>query len=363
MEERIPVTVLTGFLGSGKTTLLQRLLNCEEGAGVAVMMNELGEVSLDHLFVQKLTETTIVLKNGCICCTIREDLQTGLRELIDGRSSGAIAPFDRVVVETTGLADPTPIAQTLDGDLMLRRQVRLANIITTIDAIFGAEQLGTHEESLRQAAIADRLVLTKTDIATPEQTALAWKKIHQINPMAMVLDSNSTESLWPLLFDIDPFNPETKSSEVQSWLTRLPGIKTADSIHKEHEHSHGEGHHHDDEEGNVHHYHEGHHHGDNDIQTFSIRTEKPLNWTAFAIWLSALVHRHGTKILRIKGLLNVPGALGPVVLNTVQSHITPPMHLDEWPDDDHSSRIVFIVQGISPKMMQTSLEHFLSILE
>ena len=356
MEERIPVTVLTGFLGSGKTTLLQRLLNCEEGAGVAVMINELGEVSLDHLFVKKLTETTIVLKNGCICCTIREDLQTGLRELIDGRSRGIIAPFDRVVVETTGLADPTPIAQTLDGDLMLRRQVRLANIITTIDAIFGAEQLDTHEESLRQAAIADRLVLTKADIATPEQIALTREKIHRVNPMAMVLDSNSTESLWPLLFDIDPFNPKTKSSEVQAWLTRLPDIKTADSAHEEH-------HHHGEDEEHVHHYHEEHHPDENEIQTFSIRTDKPLNWTAFAIWLSALVHRHGTKILRIKGLLNVPGALGPVVLNTVQSHITPPMHLDEWPDEDHSSRIVFIVQGISPRIVQKSLEHFLAILE
>ncbi|MCC8026871.1 MAG: GTP-binding protein [Clostridium sp.] len=358
MDKRIPVTVLTGFLGSGKTTLLQRLLNCEEGAGVAVMINELGEVALDHLFVQKLTESTIVLKNGCICCTMREDLQTGLRELIDGRSRGIVAPFDRVVVETTGLADPTPIAQTLDGDIMLRRQVRLANIITTIDAVFGAEQLDTHEESLRQAAIADRLVLTKTDIATPEQTALAREKIHKVNPMAIVLDSNSSESLWPMLFDIDPFNPETKSAEVQAWLNRLPEIAAADSEHGEHHH-----HHHGGEDEHIHHYHEGFHHDENEIQTFSIRTEKPLNWTAFAIWLSALVHRYGTKILRIKGLLNVPGALGPVVLNTVQSHITPPMHLDEWPDEDRSSRIVFIVQGISPKMVQTSLEHFLTILE
>ncbi len=182
---------------------------------------------------------------------MREDLQTGLRELIDGRSRGIVAPFDRVVVETTGLADPTPIAQTLDGDIMLRRQVRLANIITTIDAVFGAEQLDTHEESLRQAAIADRLVLTKTDIATPEQTALAREKIHKVNPMAIVLDSNSSESLWPMLFDIDPFNPETKSAEVQAWLNRLPEIAAADLEHGEHHH-----HHHGGEDKHIHHYHE-----------------------------------------------------------------------------------------------------------
>lgn len=351
MDNRIPVTVLTGFLGSGKTTLLQKLLDCDDGTGVAVMINELGEVALDHLFVQKMTESTVVLKNGCICCTMREDLQTGLHELINGRSRGIIAPFDRVVVETTGLADPTPIAQTLDGDPMLRRQVRLANIVTTVDAIFGAQQIETHKESLRQAAIADRLVLTKTDIATPDQCAITKSRINQINPMATVLDSNESEVLWSMLFDIDPFNPETKSKEVQAWLNKLPNISTV------------EDHHHERANENHHHYHEKFHDEEDSIQTFSIRTEKPLDWTAFAIWLSALVYRHGQKILRIKGLLNVPGALGPVVLNTVQNHITPPLHLDEWPDEDHSSRIVFIVQEISPQMVRKSLNHFLSLLE
>lgn len=339
MDKRIPVTVLTGFLGSGKTTLLQTLLNCKEGSGVAVMINELGEVALDHLFVQKLTESAIVLKNGCICCTIREDLQTGLRELIDGIYSKTVAPFNRIVIETTGLADPTPIAMTLDGDLMLRRQVRLANIIATVDAIFGAEQIDSHEESLRQAAIADRIVLTKTDIAISEQISLVKEKIHKVNSTAMILDANKEKSLWHLLFDIDPFDPNTKSSEVQNWLKHLPDIKIVDSEHRYHEEYHND-----------------------DIQTFSIRTEEPLNWTAFAIWLSALLHRYGKNILRIKGLLNIPDALGPVVLNTVQSHITPPMHLDEWPDEDRSSRIVFIVQGILPNTIRNSLDTFLKVL-
>ena len=354
VDERIPVTVLTGFLGSGKTTLLQRLLTGEEGAGVAVLMNELGEVSLDHLYVQNLTETTLVLKNGCVCCSMREDLQKGMRELIDGRYQGTVPPFTRILVETTGLADPTPIAQTLSGDLMLRRQVRLANIITTIDAIFGADQIDTHPESMRQAAIADRLVLTKTDIADEEQIARAKEKIHQVNPVAMLLDANGEDDLWSLLFDIDPFDPKTKSTEVQAWLKQLPKIKYAGHKAKQEQVL---------EQEHVHHYHEKHHEEDDEIQTFAIRTEEPLNWTAFSIWLSALIHRHGPKLLRIKGLLNVPGALGPVVLNTVQSHITPPLHLDEWPSDDYSSRIVFIVQGINPEMVEYSLKRFLSVLE
>lgn len=349
-DERIPVTVLTGFLGSGKTTLLQRLLSGEEGAGVAVLMNELGEVSLDHLFVQELTDTTLVLKNGCVCCSIREDLQKGIRELINNRSTGKVPPFNRILIETTGLADPTPIAQTLAGDLMLRRQVRLANVIATVDAIFGAAQIDSHEESLRQAAIADRIVLTKTDIATEEQIENAYTKIHEVNPVAMVLNANTEPNLWPLLFDIDPFDPETKSMEVQNWLSQLPNIRTARTRGRLPAAEH------------VRHYHEEKH-KENDIQTFCIRTETPLNWTAFCIWLSAMIHRHGPKLLRIKGLLNVPGAYGPVVLNTVQSHITPPMHLDEWPSADHSSRIVFIVQGLDPEMIEYSLQRFLSLMD
>ena len=339
MDKRIPVTVLTGFLGSGKTTLLQTLLKCKEGSGVAVIINELGEVALDHLFVQKLTESAIVLKNGCICCTIREDLQTGLHELIDGLYSKNAVPFNRIVIETTGMADPTPIAMTLDSDLMLNRQVRLANIIATVDAIFGAEQIDSYAENLRQVAIADRIVLTKTDIATFKQISLAKEKIHKVNPTAMILDANKEKSLWHLLFDIDPFDPNTKSSEVQQWLTHLPNIKIANSKH----------------------YHKEYHNNDS-VETFSIQTQEPLKWMAFAVWLSALLHRHGKNILRIKGLLNIPDALGPVVLNTVQNHIAPPMHLDKWLDDDHSSRIVFIVQGISPNMIYDSLDVFLKVL-
>ena len=370
------MTILTGFLGSGKTTLLQRLLECEGGQGVAVLINELGEVALDHLFVQKLTETSMVLANGCICCTMRSDLQQGIRDLINDEYRGVIPPFNRILVETTGLADPTPIAQTLVGDPLLLRQTRLANIITTVDALFGAEQIETHEESLRQAAIADRIVLTKTDIATPEQIAQARAKVAEVNPMATLIDAHGEEDLWKLLFDIDPFNPETKTEEVQAWLENIGDIHELGDDHHRHDHHHEHDHHehdhhdhhdhehdHDHHAGEVHHYHEDVHEEGNDIETFAIRTSTPLNWTAFAIWLSALVYKHGQEILRIKGLLNVPDANGPVVLNTVQSYITPPTHLDEWPDDDHDSRIVFIVQGLKPSLIRTSLDTFLALMD
>lgn len=357
-DDRIPVTVFTGFLGSGKTTLLQKLLTHEGGEGVAVIVNELGEISLDHLFVRSISETAVVMKNGCICCSMRTDLQDGIRELIDGRYQGKIPPFNRIIIETTGLADPTPIAQTLTGDPMLVRQTRLANIITTIDALFGAEQIQKHPESLRQAAVSDRLVLTKSDIATSKQINDTIKAVKRINPLAMIIDSNQEENLWKLLFDIDPFDPETKSKEVQAWLSNLPEIKTAQSgkafkmMRPDKRVSENE----------QKTYHKIWNKGENAVETFTIKTEEPLNWTAFSIWLSALIYKHGERILRIKGLLNIPGAKGPVVINTVQSYITPPHHLEEWPDEDHSSRIVFIVQGISPELMKRSLDRFLELM-
>ena len=359
MDKRIPVTILTGFLGSGKTTLLQKLLTSEGGAGVAVIINELGEVSLDHLFVRNISETAVVMKNGCICCSMRTDLQEGIRNLIDGRYKNEIPPFDRILVETTGLADPTPIAQTLSGDPMLLRQTRLANIITTIDALFGAEQIKKHPESLRQAAIADRLILTKSDIASEEQIEQTLAMIHEVNPLAMVIDSNREENLWELLFDIDPFDPKTKSTEVQAWLSHLPDIRVVQSKPSKFRKMMPSP---ERKPAAARSYHDEWNQGKEIIETFTIRTEEPLNWTAFSIWLSALIYKYGPQILRIKGLLNVPGAKGPVVLNTVQSHITPPHHLAEWPDEDHSSRIVFIVQGISPELMKKSLDKFLSLM-
>jgi G3E family GTPase len=342
-DPRIPVAVLTGFLGSGKTTLLRRLLTDPSMNRTAVLINEFGEIGLDHLLVKSVLDDAVVLQNGCICCTMRTDLREGLIGMIDSRYAGSFPEFDRIVVETTGLADPAPIAQTLLIDPMLRNQVRLANIVTTVDGMLGAEQLGTHAESLRQAAVADRLVITKTDMIELERAEALKSALSRLNPTARILDVNATR------FDADALltgglaDPNTKLAEVRHWLAG------ADP-----DHSHdGEEH---DEVGEHLHL-DGHH--SVDIQSFSLRVEEEIDWTAFGIWLTLLLHRHGTKILRVKGLLKVAEAAGPIVLHGVQHVIHPAVHLEQWPDDDHASRIVFIMQGIDPALLRRSLMAFL----
>ena len=308
----------------------------------AVVINEFGEIGLDHLLVKSVTDNAIVLQNGCICCTIRSDVRSSFAELIDGRASGAIPRFDRIVLETTGLADPVPIVQTLVGDPMLRHQVRLSNIVATVDGLHGSDQLATHPESLRQAAIADRLVLTKSDIAPEAGFERLRERLHALNPTARQLELNHEEIRVADLIVNDAFHPLSKGDEVRSWLSAISDAAApADHDHSGHEHSR-----HDDA-----------------IKTFVFRTERPIDWTAFGVWLSALVHRHGKEILRIKGLLNVPDAYGPVVLNAVQRIIHQPIHLDSWPDDDHSTRIVFIVQGLDPARLRRSLDMFLRAAE
>ncbi len=331
---RIPVTLLTGFLGSGKTTLLRRLLRAEGGRNVAVLINELGEIGLDHLLVKAVTETAVVLQNGCICCTIRSDLRRGLRDLIDGRSRGDIPPFDRVVLETTGLADPLPIVQTIANDPMLSRQLRLANIVTTVDALHGADQLDSHEESRHQAAIADRLVVTKTDLVAAERVGALRERLSTLNATARLADARLEPCLWDVLLGSDPFDETTRGGETRRWLRCLPALDAGPSAQMS---SHAD-----------------------DIRTFSMRIERPIDWTFFCVWLSALVYRHGAKILRIKGLLDVPDAHGPVVLDAVQRHIHPPFHLDAWPDLDRASRLVFIVKGLDPDRVRRSLDRVLA---
>ncbi|MEI8180612.1 GTP-binding protein [Aestuariivirga sp.] len=332
---RLPVTVLTGFLGSGKTTLLQRLLTEDGGKGAAVLINEFGAVGLDHLLVRPMTVPAVVLQNGCICCSVRSDLKSGLRDLLDARDRGDIPTFDRVLVETTGLADPVPIVQTLTADPMLRHQFRLANLVTTIDVLHAAGQIGSYREALRQAALADRLALTKTDIASPEVVDLVRQRISAVNPAAPVIDTHASEALWDALLGTDASNPDRMADEARIWLSRVPAdpapvFEFSDT---------------GDASSHV-------------MRSFAVRFEQEMDWTAFAVWLSAMVHRHGSRLLRIKGLLNVPGSTGPILLNAVQNFIHPPQHLDQWPDQDRSSRLVFIVEGLEPEKVRRSLLAF-----
>jgi G3E family GTPase len=345
-DSRIPVAVLTGFLGSGKTTLLRKLLVEPSMNRTAVLINEFGEIGLDHLLVKSVLEGVVVLQNGCICCTLRTDLREGIANIIDSRYSGTFPEFDRIVVETSGLADPAPIAQTLLIDPMLRNQVRLANIVATVDGMLGAEQLSTHEESLRQAAVADRLVITKTDMVDSDQAQALKNALSRVNPTARIFDVNGSGFDADNLLSGGVTDPKTKLAEVRHWLA---------GTDPDHAH-HGEEH--DCHDPGRDHVHLGGNHSV-DIQSFSLRVEEEIDWTAFGVWLTLLLHRHGTKILRVKGLLRVSDAAGPIVLHGVQHVIHPPVHLEEWPDEDRASRIVFIVQGIAPALLHRSLKALL----
>jgi G3E family GTPase len=321
----LPVTVLTGFLGSGKTTLLQRLLTAEGGQRTAVLINEFGEVGLDHLLVKGVAGSTVLLQNGCICCTVRSDLREGLRDLLDGRAKGEVPPFDRILIETTGLADPVPLVRTFVADPMLRNRLRLSHLVATVDALNGLEQIEVRDEALRQAATADRLVITKTDLCTHVQVERLEQVLFGLNPAAPIVRVPGDDDLWERLLGAAAGGPEGKN--IRSRFGPAEGLP-AGSSHAS-------------------------------VRSFVFRTSRPIDWTPLAVWLSLLVHRHGRQILRVKGLLDVPRANGPIWLNAVQHFVHPPVHLDGWPSEDRTSRLVFIVQDLEEAVIRASLDGFL----
>jgi G3E family GTPase len=331
-ETLIPVNVITGFLGSGKTTLLNRLLRSPQLADTAVLVNEFGEVGLDHLLLETIDAETVILESGCVCCTIRGDLADAIRALFGKRERGTIPRFARLAIETTGLADPAPIVSTLLAEPVIRHHFRLGTVVTTVDAVNGARHFAEHPESVKQAAVADRIVLTKTDLAEDPQIAALKAALERLNPTAPVLEA-AADPLDPDLIASDAYDPASKSAEVRRWLAQ-EADRTADS------HAHDPNRH------------------DRGIRAFCLTFDRPLDWTAFGIWLTMLLHAHGDRVLRIKGILNVRDLPVPVVIHGVQHVIHPPTHLERWPDADRRSRIVFIARDLDQAAIEGSLAAF-----
>ncbi len=345
-DERIPLTLLTGFLGSGKTTLLARLLAHPDMGETAVIVNELGEVGIDHHLLTRVDERTVLLDSGCLCCTLRGDLADELRDLIDRMDAGEIPRFRRVAVETTGLAEPAPILFTLLTDRVVQTHYRLDGVVTTVDAVNGADQLARQPEAAKQAAVADRLVVTKSDIAEPGAAAALADRLRRINPHAAVLTVVQGE-----IHPDDLLAAPVRDLRVVADELAAQGHGAAGAAGG-HRHDHGA-----HEQAADHADHAGHQHGPDEAHAFSIVLDAPLDWTAFGIWLSMLLQAHGSSVLRVKGLLDV-GGTGPLLLNGVQHVVHPPQHLAAWPDDDHRSRLVVIARGIEEHAVRASLVAF-----
>jgi G3E family GTPase len=326
----IPVNVITGFLGSGKTTLLGRLLASPALAATAVLVNELGEVGLDHLLLRQVDDRTVVLPSGCVCCTIRGELRAAIRDLLSQRERGHLPPFDRIAIETTGLADPGPILFTITTDPVIRHHVRLGNIVTTVDAVNGRATLARHPESIRQVAVADRLVVTKTDLTGGAGLEALRQELRRYNPGAPILDA------------ADPPGPDDLlTRDLHDAPGRLDDAARWGAAAVDPEAGRNTAHRHTD-----------------DVGTVTLTFETPMDWTAFGVWLSMLLHRHGDRVLRVKGILQVAGTPTPVIVQGVQHLVHPPMHLERWPTADQRSRLVFVVHGLDGRQLEQSLAAF-----
>jgi G3E family GTPase len=338
----IPVTVLTGFLGSGKTTLLARLLKHPDMKNVAVLINEFGAVGLDHAFVEKIEGDVVLMQSGCLCCTIRSDLAETMRDLFLKRVRGGVPEFDRVVIETTGLADPAPIIHTLMTDPLVAARYRLDGVVTTVDALNAEATLDRQFESVKQAAVADRIVLTKVDLVDDRARERVTARLRALNPAAPIFPIAHGALEPAQLLDCGLYDPKTKTAEVGRWLKAEAYAPAHD--HDHHDHDHDDHHAHDAPDVNRH---------DASIRAFCITRAAPFTPETLQGWLETLSAYLGPDLLRVKGLLNLDGE--PVALHGVQHLFYPLARLPGWPDADRSSRIVFITRDVPQDFVERTL--------
>ncbi|MCL4712234.1 MAG: GTP-binding protein [Pseudorhodoplanes sp.] len=350
-----PVTILTGFLGSGKTTLLNRALSDPKMSRTAVVINEFGEVGLDHKLVTTSDDAIMVLENGCLCCTVFGDLVATLNRLYHAREAKEIPDFERVVIETSGLADPAPVLQAFLSDPTLAGLYRIGAVIAVVDAVNGPATLDNHSEAVRQIALADHILITKRDLlpadrAQAEADALATR-LRRINPAARIVWSDASGFDAVTLLQASGFDPESASADVRAWLNEAA---YAEHAHHDHAHDHDHGHDHDGDH--------VHHHGlhDRDIASFCFVREQPIAREALRLLLDSLQQNLGPNLLRVKGIIHVAEEPErPAVIQGAQHLLHNLAWLDRWPDDDRRSKIVFITQGYE----RAEVEDMIAVLD
>ncbi len=336
----LPVVVITGFLGSGKTTLLNKLLKHPDMQKSAVVVNEFGEVGIDNLLIESATEDVMIMDGGCVCCTIRGDLVKTLENLYQKRQAGEITYFERVIIETTGLADPAPIIHTLLDDAILKTKYHLDSVLSTVDCVYAQQQFEEFYETVKQAAVADRVILTKTDLVTSDVVEQVKHRLNILNPGAMLLESVNGNIDVKQLFSAGLYNPTTKSLDVQQWLQ-------AEAYHQHHDH-------HQNQQFDYS-YHDQIRH-DEYIQSFCLEYDKPLSWKVLNTWFQQLTALRGKDLLRIKGLVYTEETNLPVIVQGVQHIFQPPTTLEKWPTPTPLTQIVFITRNIQKIVLEKMLD-------